>query len=392
MNTFEKIIEKIKNLFKENRQKLLEKGQQKNEQDSNNTTNTVSKKSNKLEYIKVSEPIIQQNINTNKSIEPEYEFGTIEDAIDQYLKGIAYNYQNGMDISSYAVLTSLFARSNQDKGQNEQNEKNLIDQIRKMPFKYYLAVQGTEKPVFYHIKSDRQEEYDDKNTIRLYINVKRENIAKLSEELIKAYGDDTFYFKFLADNQLDKRDRTESIVIYEKSENINRTLQLIEKLKQEKPQIFEDSEKMSNPFAKKILDDVVAYAHEVDGKYVDSNGKYRIVPASYNSVLSTALGESYINAAYELIKNNKDISKKLNKDFLLNIDFARNIPNAENGKRYDKRINEALSIFASVYQEIAEKHNDELVQKVKQNLLNIKSKNPELDINTKESKHNNVER
>ena len=370
MNIFEKMIEKIKQIFNKPQPKLLGDGSNKQQQPF---------KQNKkgLENIKVTIP---QNMKAN--LIKEFETGSLNDAIDQYLKAIAYNYINGYKIDSYNVLTGLFAKTNQPQGNNLLNENQLIENIRNHPNKYILNIQGKENPYFYHIKSSRIQDYNSKDTVRFYINVKRENISNLANELIKEFKDEPFYIKFLADNQLNNRARTESIVIYEKNDRVNRTLQIIEKLKREKPEIFSESEKMGNPFCKKICDGVVNYAEDVDGNYIDSYGNNRSVPPSYNSELSVALGEAYINAAYSMIKNKKNISKGMDYNFVQNMDVLKNVTYIDNKDSFSNRVNQTLDVYAYAYEYLEKNNNYELVQTVKQNLLKILEKNPKIQVNS----------
>ena len=50
--------------------------------------------------------------------------------------------------------------------------------------------------------------------IKLYINARRKNISLLSAELINELGEEDYYFKFIADENIAKRARQETIVVY----------------------------------------------------------------------------------------------------------------------------------------------------------------------------------
>ena len=139
---------------------------------------------------------------------------------------------------------------------------------------------------------------------------------------------------------------------------------------------------------KRTCNGIVSYNPEVTDEYIDRKGAIRKINPSFNSKLAIALGESYIQAAYDLIIEKRDIRRNLDKEYLENVDAYKSIPNMNNGKKYDYNINQSLYAFVSAYPYIAEKHKAELVQKVKENLLEAKSKNPDLDIITDEANKN----
>ena len=376
MNVLDKIKELINKITGKNKPKLLTDG-----------TNPINENNNKKRFM---ESIKFNNQNTELAInqpvnEIQYKEGTLEAAIEQYVSAVGYYSQQNKNVSSYNVLTSLYAMSNQSPGQNLEKEQELMKYLKSQPDKYSIYEQGQKGVSFYHIKSQTQMPYDKADTVRFYINTKRENIADLSGELVKEFGDEPFYFKFIADNQLDKRARTESVVIYEHSKNINRTLSIIEKIKQRNPKLFELSDKQSNPFLKKTCENVVSYAPEVSGEYVDSNFKKQKIAASFNTELAVALGEAYIQATYEVLIKNQKVLNHIDRRFIENMDKMKELISLDNNKPYDAKINQSLSFFAQVYPQIAEKNKDDLIHKIRGKLIATKIRNPELDINTEMS-------
>ena len=63
--------------------------------------------------------------------------------------------------------------------------------------------------------------------------------------------DEPFYFKFLADEAMERKNRTDKVVFYTNEEQLNTVIKTLISLKQERPDLLIGSEK-TNPFMKKI--------------------------------------------------------------------------------------------------------------------------------------------
>lgn len=367
MNFIEKIIERIKNILNTNKPKALPEGQRQ-----------VINKNNRKEFVNSNKYDVNRNV--------VFEKGTIENAIQQYIQGLSFSAQNGEKIDTYKTLTNLSAVSNQEQGNNQKMENIMIFNLKSYSEKYRVQEQkNNEDVVFYHVESTKQTPYDPKDTVRFYINTKRQNIAELSDLIIDSFGNEEFKMKFIADNQLDKRDRTESIVIYEKKDNLNRTINILNNLIKTYPSMFENSAAMNNPFLQRTCGGKVAYAPEVDGNYTDITGQKRMVARSFNTKLSLALAESYMKSVWDIVREKKDLQKSLDMNMFKNINIYDGIDNNDK-YAFANRINSMMIPFVSSYPEISKKYERELIQRVKENLYRTKERNPELQIRTTEEK------
>ena len=292
---------------------------------------------------------------------------TIEHAIDQYLKALNYLYKKQHVVNSYQALTSLESYSNQQPGENEKIEKRLINIIKTHPnYKSNLEVieqkQSNGDVAFYHIRNKNYNYSYSENSIRLYINILRENVAKFSTQLIEELQDENFYFKFISDNQLAKTDRSESIVFYTNTDEVEKIVQSIDRIRQKKPQLVANT-KGVNPFMKKI-NDFTGYAPDVDGTYITENNKKINISPSFNTLLSHVLEDSYFSVAKEIISKDKNLT-------LLT-----------NGEIYEQ-----IEPYVGLYPIISQKYNNQLIDKMKFKLEEAKLRNDRLDINLESSKN-----
>lgn len=370
MSFMDNIIEKIKNMLNRSKQKALPEGMPQR----NINTNLNERK----KFLEANKHEVENNVVFGQ--------GTIENAIQQYIQGLAFSAQNGEKINTYKTLTNLSAVSNQEQGNNAKLEKIMVFNLKTYSEKYKVQEQKNNDDVaFYHVESKKQTPYNPKDTVRFYINTKRKNIAELSDLIINSFGNEEFKMKFIADNQLDKRDRTESIVIYEKKDNLNRTISMLNNLIKTYPNMFENSEAMNNPFLQRTCGGKVAYAPEVDENYVDFRGQKRMVARSFNTKLSLALAESYMKSVWDIVREKKDLQKSLDMNMFKNINIYDGIDNNDK-YAFANRINSMMLPFASSYPEISKKYERELIQRMKENLYKVKERNPELQIKTTEEK------
>lgn len=234
---------------------------------------------------------------------------TLDLALQQYVLGLLYQFENGEPLNSYRALTGLSALDNTNPGINAQKESMVVNAV-KMNNKLDLIEQkdSAGKVVFNHIMSKKPRK--ECNT-RLYINCKRENVAELADKFIEEFGDKPFYFKFCSDNQLSKRRRSEQFVFYTNSESgeINDVVATIERTRQKNPKLFEKSLNC-NPFMKNFSG-YIAYAPEVDDTFVRLDGKKVPIDRSYNSLLSTALEDSFTHSMEEVAFKDYELAEKM---------------------------------------------------------------------------------
>ncbi len=80
--------------------------------------------------------------------------GTIDNAIDQYLKSLYYFYEQDHTVNSYKALTRLEGHSNEEAGNNAVLEEKLIQRLQNDPsFDLRRQLSSDGKVAFYHILS-----------------------------------------------------------------------------------------------------------------------------------------------------------------------------------------------------------------------------------------------
>ena len=283
---------------------------------------------------------------------------TLDFALSQYVLGLLHQYNSGEYVNSYRVLTGLSALNNSSPGNNKKNEEILIENIKRNQGLTLIEQKDSKGNIgFNHVMSKAPRKEHD---TRVYINCKRENVAELANKFIQEFGDKPFYFKFCSDNQASKTGRSEQFVFYtnSKSDELNTVLSTIERTKQKHPKLFEGAEN-TNPFMKNISG-YLAYAPEVDDIFIGLDNKKRPISQSYNSLLSSALEDSFTNAICDLSARDYELAKKMD------------------GKIYDEPAPYIIQVLGDVVN--SPDRLKDLVQKMKQNLSMEVSKNPKLDI------------
>lgn len=235
---------------------------------------------------------------------------SIEYALQQYIYGLQFQYENGIPFNSYKALTALCGMETTNPGNNLQNETNFINRLANDRKVNVVNQYAANKSVcFRHIQHGR----DASNTdMRLYVNCKRENIAALADKFYEEFGDTPYYFKFCTDAQANTNRRSEQFVFYLSSEpeEMNRVVQTIERTRQKNPNLFEGSRNM-NPFMKDI-NGYIGYAPNIDvDEFQTIKGRRQVLSAkSYNTLLSESLTDCFTDAIREVVSRDYDLSLK----------------------------------------------------------------------------------
>lgn len=334
------IIKYIKNMFSSvfgKKTKMLEAKTTSQDENNGFKKNTSKRK----EFIE----------NNREEINPK----GLNFAINQYLNSLIYQLQNEGRVNSYNALVSLGGISSKEPGKNLETQNELINRIENNKHFQLIRQPGDkDKPTnFFHIKANNYKVPQE--AIRLYINTERKNVAQLSTELINELGtDEQYYFKFISDEYISKKPRSETLVVYTDHLQINKMLQTLEHIKEKNPQFFE-KRKIGNPFMKKYLDGCVLVAPEVNSKEYITEDNKRKTAKSYNKLLSYALQDSFINAMHM---------------------------RAEKSRRLKKEIanNEFLEEYLGTYIEMDDEQKYMLVEDMKKELKKAQERNPDLDI------------
>lgn len=305
------------------------------------------------EYVKVGFTPQPQNDYTPQP-------GTIEFALQQYIYGLQFQYENGIPFNSYNALTNLSGMDTSNPGNNAQNEMNFVERLSRDGKVNVINQYAANKSVcFRHIQHGRDAGNTDS---RLYVNCKRENIAELADKFYEEFGDTPYYFKFCTDAQASTTRRSEQFVFYLSSEpsEMNRVIQTIERTRQKNPRLFEGAKNM-NPFMKDI-NGYIGYAPNIDDdEFRTLKGGRKVLSAkSYNTLLSESLTDCFADAIRDVVSHDYDLSLRTGGQY-----YESPVP----------YINTALKAICD-----NSEHQKRLIEKMKANLVISSQKNPLLTI------------
>lgn len=339
---FRRILNKIKEMFSKN---SIEEN---NFMTVDNNMVSPSKDSNKA----------FRDVNKLKSDEINIQQGTLDYALDQFLSSYYYNTLKTGRINAYNALIYLGAKDIQVDDINKKVEENLLSELRATNV-FRIDEQKGKKDnntYFYHVFSPNYKYDKNLDIIKVYINCSRSNVASLAGELLTKMQDDNLYLKFSSDKQLESTARSEAIVIYTDENNINNILNNIENIAKDKPELFEGSESI-NPFLRKI--GKVGYAKEIKpgSKYNNNKGEQETIAESYNTFLSRALEESFVEAVKKVIAFDKELTLETNGE-----------------------ISDDPGFYMTYFEKIRENHYRDFLNIMKQELRNVQKRNKCLDI------------
>lgn len=289
--------------------------------------------------------------------------GSLDYAIDQYIKSVLVNYEKNQVISSYNSLISLSALDNSYKGNNQTNQEVFLENLndKKYSDKIALHVQKDRngKPCFFHVSTKG---FPGDPTTRLYLNCERKNVALLADALSSELGDSDYYYKFGADEQTGTRSEKFVFYVNEKgsSDELSTIINALEQIKQKNPELLEDSEHI-NPFMKDI-NGFIAYAPDVSTSfYKNLSGNITPIAESYNSLLAEALNDSFLNSLQNISITEHDLALKASGQTFGDV---------------------SAYLTTGICQSINEKptYLKKLINSMKNNLTIASRNNPELDI------------
>lgn len=299
-----------------------------------------------------------RNKNKIKSNEINIQRGTLDYAIDQFLLSYYSNAQKDGKIDAYKALTNIAAKEEQqdENGINKRVEENLLSVLEENGKFYIEAQKGKDMTYFYHVQTPDYEMDNTVTKMRIYINCDRKNVASLAGELLTKLQNEKFYLKFSSDEQLSKKARSEAIVIYTDECNINNIMKNISELEKETPELFEGSENTS-PFIYRA--GKVGYVREIpdNQNYINKYNEEETLAQSYNTFLSRALEESFVEACKSVISYDKELTC------------------ATNGE-----ISDHPSFYMMHMDEIMNSHYPELIRTMKQELIKVQARNSYIDI------------
>lgn len=220
-------------------------------------------------------------------------------------------------LNSDSVNYSSFYRANLEKDVNfSDKDSRLMKSIKNAKAKgaiIHQQDQGGDSSSFCHIAVNRKFS-EDGIKARLYMSPKQSNIHKLAIELVNnslATGSD-IYFKYARTS-----DRLDQMIVYLKNqEDIDKKIALLKKIRQEKPELFEDMQKSKIWFNETEIPNVFL---EPEPLLRDSNGRQ----SSYGGMFEKALAstKTILEYGYGIKENESLASKRLDSNFYNNFEL-----------------------------------------------------------------------
>ena len=285
------ILEKIKQILFKNKQKALPES----------TISSENTRSSFLSNIRhVTTP------RRKDTVKNKY----LENCISQFFEELkripSENLSNFGSPLFYQALVRINAL-NGNSYSNTEHEDKLIDEINNS-YNYELLWQHAGKnntPVFYHIRDRFYLSPDPNNMVRMYLNCKNENVAKLASCLLQYNTHPQFYLKACSSEYLAANKRSEKIVVYSTYSQLQYHMSLINHAREEHPELFEGSEK-TNPFMPS--NNGIAFAKQpISRNFTLLDGSTIEIGQSSNSFIAQTIQESYIETLRELSYNDSEL-------------------------------------------------------------------------------------
>ena len=242
----------------------------------------------------------------------------LEENIDNFLKEY-YNrismYPDGQEINNYEEAYIALIDMNGKTIKEDEFDKNLYKenellQQLELGNRYKVQIQPNKSGFgndFYHVHSVNYKMPQDKDMIRVYLNCNNGNVAELAKALLDSNNNENFYLKFNASNPNFLKSRGEKIVIYCDNSDYEYTLNLIEYVKQLRPELFVESENVL-PFMQNV-NNIVSVARQPESNIYNSlSGNQKQIPVSVNAFLANMLEDSYMNVAREIARADSNLA------------------------------------------------------------------------------------
>lgn len=291
MNFFEKLKNRIKKFFNIQNEEIIK-----------SLPSAKIEHNHFIENNSFKEQYIVKNVQ-ECSVKP---MDYLDMAIEQYTFALLDRYKTGKSINSYSTLIRLGIDENQEKGNNDVNEIALLKSLQD---KTVLKQNNKSDRTYYHINPNKAS----RGQFKLYLNIERKNIAKVTDLLCNKYlKDDNIYLK-IASDKLMETPRADNMVFYVDDEKELLTIiKGIENAKTENSKLFENAEK-GNIFLKDIKGymKVVEEVNPKEDGYIglDKN-KQEHEDLSYNSMLGYALEDSYVDAMRQIVAKDANLTIK----------------------------------------------------------------------------------
>jgi len=312
-----KLIDKLKELLFGNKTKMLPEGENREVNYRNNVYDFRQQQRTYNQHPHVRNPYLEYALTTY---------------FDEYLKQIINSETTGIIPNSYGVLNSINTLGG-NANKNEYFENKLLKKIQ-LEKKYYTTDMGT----FYHIKSMNHEMPDDKDMVRIYLNCRNENVAKLTQQLLDNNTNPNYYLKVQSTDSMKKKARPDKIIIYTDDSHLNQDAKNILDVKMANPELFEDSDKM-NPFIQQFENTFSVIRQPENDNYEDLKGNRIRLISTANNFISQILQDSYTETVQDIAKMDPNLRFLLKDSNRNNYNlYIENYPYI-NSNYHDKLIN-----------------------------------------------------
>lgn len=281
------LIERIKQIFKRDKTKLLPEPQYTQETNQHDNSWIIS--------------------NGSGNYQPQLSKIDLDitNFLTKYSQSVA-QINSSDQINNYKTAYACLCYSGEQITQEQYNYNGSIENNLLANLKSNNMYTSTEEQGFYHIQSQNYQMPNFEDMTRVYINCDSTNIADLAQTIINSNTNPNFYMKFVSNDSNAQVPRNEKMVIYCNKNELDYTMNLLNYCKQIRPELFTGSQAL--PFLKNEQGIASIGYQPTTNQYIDLQGQTKQIPQSVNAFITNMLQESYMNAAREIARVDSNLS------------------------------------------------------------------------------------
>lgn len=281
------LIERIKQLFKKDKTKLLPEPQYTQEPSQHDNSWIIS--------------------NASSNYQPQ--LTKLDLDITNFLTKYSQSVSqiNSYDqINNYKTAYACLCHSGEQITQEQYNYNGAIESNLLSNIESGNQYKATPEGGFYHIQSQNYQMPDFADMARVYINCNSTNISDLAQTILNSNTNPNFYMKFISNDSNTQGPRNEKMVIYCNKNELDYTMNLLNYCKQIRPELFTGSQSL--PFLKSEQGLASIGYQPTTNQYMNLQGQTKQIPQSVNAFITNMLQESYMNAAREIARVDSNLS------------------------------------------------------------------------------------